>query len=116
MAKESTKSNQNPCSQGKEDRDENGRFPKGVSGNPNGVGKSHWRVELENALREAGKDKDKTFLQQIAEWAYEDKTIAKAVLNKLIPDLRSIEGSVKHDAGKELKEFIDWLVSRNGDT
>ena len=77
-------------------RDSRGRFAPGYSGNPSGsTGKSK-RIELEAALERAATGIGVTFLDRIAVWAFADRTMAMAVLDKLIPDLRSIEGDMTH--------------------
>lgn len=77
-------------------RDEKGRFPEGVSGNPTGRPTSKWRAELEEALLQVGKRRHKTFIKEIAKWAFADKKVALAVLDKLLPDLKMVKGDIDH--------------------
>lgn len=74
-------------------------FKKGQSGNPAGRKKGTLTEvgKLREAIKAVEKKKRKKFLTMIVEKAYEDSTMAKAVLGKLVPDLKHLEGDVKHD-------------------
>ena len=68
-----------------------GRFKKGVSGNPNGRQRSEWRDELEDAIRVVQGKKRKKLMIHIVEQAYKDNRVLVALLKKLLPDLKTGE-------------------------
>lgn len=75
------------------------RFPKGTSGNPNGRPKGTPNkfsiAELWDAIRQVEKTKNKKkILISFVEQAYNNPTIMIALMKKLLPDLRSIEGTL----------------------
>ena len=99
MTKKAGKQAKKTCLTGnKETRDEKGRFRKGVSGNLKGRPKdgSDWKSKLEVSLNKQGENVGKTFTDHIAERAYKNDQVLIAVLRKLAPDLRAVEGDVKH--------------------
>lgn len=65
-----------------------GRWKPGQSGNPGGRPAIPEKRHLENALRDVARQKHggKDFLHHIAEQAFEDKSVALAVLDKLVPN------------------------------
>lgn len=70
-------------------------WQKGQSGNPKGRPKKGVVYDLEKAIKKVEKAKGKKLLQHAVEQAFEDNSVLTAVLKKLLPDLRSIEASVK---------------------
>ncbi|MHC4397482.1 MAG: hypothetical protein ACYS1A_17715 [Planctomycetota bacterium] len=115
MAKKAKKKN-NKTSCGQENKQDikrtsTGQFKKGYSGNPNGSN-GHWRSELERAIKTVERRKRKKFMIHAVEQAYVENTVLVAILKKLLPDLRKQDV----DAGANLKNFIDWLVSRDGNS
>lgn len=79
------------------------RWKKGESGNPGGR-PSEARAELEKALDAAGKKRNPTttFLKHVATKAYEDTGILKAVIDKFLPDLKSVDAKVSGGNGKPI--------------
>lgn len=70
---------------------------------------------LRNALRWAGrKHGNKSFLHHISELAYEDKTVAMAVLNKLIPNAEAIRELVEEE--KEANKIEVNIVYNNANS
>jgi hypothetical protein len=69
-------------------RDKNGRFPKGVSGNPKGNSKFTSVVPLLEALERKGEKKGKHFWDMVADkcWRSKNDAVLIAVLKKLVPD------------------------------
>lgn len=80
------------------------KFKKGQSGNPKGRPKGatnnalrELRKQLQVALDVEGEAKGTTFLKHVAEQAYKDKNVLQTVLGKLLPDLKSVDATVKSD-------------------
>jgi len=76
-------------------------WKKGQSGNPSGRPATA-RAELEKALNAVGKKKKKKFLRHVAEKAYEDTGVLRAVINKFLPDLKSVDAKVSGGGGKPI--------------
>ena len=76
-------------------RKTNGKFPKGVCGNPKGRpkgSKNKYSVaDLQAAIEAVEKKKGKTFLQAWVDAAWGDATDMAAVANFMMPKLRAIE-------------------------
>ena len=70
-------------------------WKKGQSGNPKGRVKKPKIEQLEAELRKEGKARGVTFFQHVAQLAYKSESMAVAVLKKVLPDLKQIEGNVK---------------------
>ena len=70
-------------------------FQKGQSGNPKGRPKKPVLEKLEAALKKEGKNQGITFFQHVASRAFQDDGMAVAVLKKILPDKKSVEGTVK---------------------
>ena len=75
------------------------KWKKGESGNPGGR-PSEARAELEKALDAVGEKNDTTFLKHVAEQAYKDNGVLKAVIDKFLPDLKSVDAKVSGGNGK----------------
>jgi len=83
----------------KPQRAADGKLLPGECGNPNGRpkgSKNHYSIaELWQAIKEVeGKKGKKKLLEVFVEQAYDNPTIMVALMKKLLPDLRSIEGMV----------------------
>ncbi|MFW5879326.1 MAG: hypothetical protein ACOCUV_00735 [bacterium] len=75
-------------------RDEKGRLLPGCKAlNPGGRPKSHESAQekLFHALKDVETKRGKRFLFHYIDKAYEDKSMAIALLKKLVPDLKSVE-------------------------
>lgn len=66
-------------------------FQKGVSGNPKGRPPRPEVQELRDALLKAKTEKNKSFIEHYVALAYEDKNVAIALANKVLPELKSID-------------------------
>lgn len=76
------------------------------------IGPESQKKKLQDALRWAGrKHGNVSFLHHIAKLAYEDKTVALAILNKLIPNAEALEKLI--DTEKELNKFEVSIVYNN---
>lgn len=74
-------------------RNGRGQFLKGVSGNPNGASKGwiSYRAEFDAILRDVEKKTGKKILRLFIERAYEDPKVMMAVVDKMLPSLKSVE-------------------------
>jgi len=70
-------------------------FQKGQSGNPKGRPKKPIVEELERAIRKVQRQEGKKLLVHAVEQAFKDNGVLVAILKKILPDLRHIEGSIK---------------------
>jgi len=76
------------------------------------IGPESQKKKLQDALRWAGrKHGNISFLHHIAKLAYEDRTVALAILNKLMPNAEAIEKLV--DGEKELNK-VEVNIVYNG--
>lgn len=78
-------------------RTSEGKFVKGSIGNPNGRPKGsknkYSLAELFNAIKVVESRKGrKPLLQHFVEQAYDDHGVLIALMKKLLPDLRAVEG------------------------
>jgi hypothetical protein len=64
-------------------------FKKGQSGNPRGRPETPERDALRLAIIAVSKEKKQDFYEMAVKRAYRDTKMCIAILNKLIPDLRS---------------------------
>jgi len=107
-------------------RKTNGKFPKGVCGNPKGRpkgSKNKYSVaDLQAAIEAVEKKKGKTFLQAWVDAAWGDATDMAAVANFMMPKLRAIEqitlaadsmsDEEAEDIRKEKKEQMMVMLKR----
>lgn len=66
-------------------------WKKGQSGNPSGRPKDEGQRLLKEAIARYEKEKDVSFFDHCIEQAFVSHTILKAVLKKLVPDLKYVE-------------------------
>lgn len=101
-----------------DNRDANGRFRKGVSGNlagrPKVLPKLLSAEKLEDALIAYSKLKGKGALEHIAERFFESDTVMIAILKKFAPDLRMVEGQLEHTGEVTLAMAIHKALSDGG--
>jgi len=80
------------------DRDDRGRFLKGVSPNPKGRPKgsiNHFSIaELRRAIKAVERRKQKDFMEAWIEAAWGDAKAMSNIANYMLPKLRAIEGLV----------------------
>ena len=73
-----------------------GKYPAGVSGNPNGRPKGSSNKfsikELVQAIRDVEEERKMPLLKHFVNGAYDNPTVLIALAKKLLPDLKSIEG------------------------
>jgi len=71
-------------------------FKKGETTNPVGrpKGSVNKRTELMNALKRVEKKKRKTIWAHFIEEAYKDRGVLIALMKKLVPDMKFIEGDI----------------------
>ena len=82
------------------------KWAKGQSGNPNGRPAKPINTDLVAALKKEGVKRNKEFFAHVAALAYEDTTVALAVLNKLVPNLKQVDTTLEGDIGGEIT--ITW--------
>jgi len=82
------------------------RWKKGQSGNPKGLQKGEARTLLDEAIAAVGIVKKKTLFRHAVEQAYVDNKVLVAILKKVVPDLRHIEGNINASI-----EFMTMLVA-----
>jgi len=74
------------------------RFPKGVSGNPNGRPKGSKNkfsiTELVQAIKSVEKKKKKGFMERWIELTWNDANAMSNVMNYMLPKLRATEGTL----------------------
>lgn len=70
-------------------------YKKGQSGNPNGRPKKTAVHELEKAIRKVQRLQGKKLLVHAVEQAFKDNSVLVAILKKILPDLRHVEGTIK---------------------
>lgn len=68
---------------------------KGQSGNPKGRPNKGHIFLLEKAIKKKEKATNKKFWDHVLDMAWDDPPLLKAILNKVLPDLRHIEGTIK---------------------
>lgn len=64
-------------------------------GNKNGRPKKPEIEELRIAIKQVESEKKQKFLRVFVEKAFADKSYAIALINKLVPDLKSVEGKME---------------------
>ena len=69
-------------------------FKKGQSGNPKGKPPKPAVQALEKAIREVEKEKGESFLKTCVKAAYNEPSVMVAILKKILPDLKQVEGDI----------------------
>lgn len=115
--KRTGKSAQKTCST-PNNREPNGRFLKGVSGNLGGRPKVLPKLlsaeKLEDALIAYSKLEGKDALKHVAERFFQSDTVMIAILKKFAPDLRTVEGEFEHRGEVTLAMAIHKALSDGG--
>lgn len=79
-------------------RTSDGKFGKGVCGNPEGRPKGSRNkysiADLHDAIKGVEEEKGKKLLTHFVEQAFEDKNVLVALMKKMLPDLKSVEALV----------------------
>jgi len=90
-------------------------WKKGQSGNPTGR-PSQGLDALKRAIAKVEKEKGKSFFVHCVEMAYGEnaQVMAQALLRKLIPDLKHLEGEVKLEHVNMMREVIRELAKKDG--
>ena len=71
--------------------------------------------KLLEALKKVGKKRNQKFWRVVAEKAFTDKEIMKAIIGKLIPNLQEISGKDGSPINISYKEFIYEPQDNNGE-
>lgn len=88
-------------------------WTKGQSGNPSGRPISENRRLLEKAIATVERKRKKKFWLHVVERAYDDDGVLKAVLDKLVPDLKALEGVLDLNV-QSLADIAAVMRSRTG--
>lgn len=72
----------------------NPNWKKGISGNPGGRPRNSEIEELRKAMKTVQKKHDRTLLEEFVERAYKDNMVLVALMRKLLPDQKYIEGKI----------------------
>jgi hypothetical protein len=104
----------------KHPRDSMGRLKPGYGSlNPGGVSRDQRTAQnkLHKALIMVEKSEGKSFLQHYIEQAFKDKTMAIALLKKIVPDLKAVEVDSKHNEVWQviLKSFAEQNTEQKND-
>jgi len=70
-------------------------FVKGQSGNPKGRPKKPTIEALEKAIKKVERKKKKKLMEHFVEQAFDDNGVLVALLKKMLPDLKQVEGVIK---------------------
>ncbi len=101
------------------ERNDDGTLRKGFSGNPKGKPKrpKNFEVEFRRALRTVEKEKGKTLLKHIIRRAFKSDQVAKTVLCRMLPELRSIEArqTFSDMSDEQAKSIREKLKARFAD-
>jgi len=76
------------------DKNKDGTFKKGVVTNPKGRPKVPAVQLLRDALQAQGEKEQKDFFTLVAEKAFADTDVLKAVLKKFVPDRKAVEAVI----------------------
>jgi len=75
-----------------------GKFGKGVCGNPKGRPKGSRNkysvADLYEAIKEVEEEEKKNLMKHFVKQAFADKTVLVALMKKMLPDLKSVEAIV----------------------
>ena len=94
-------------------------FKKGQSGNPNGRPKRGDTMveQLEKAINEVEKAKKRKLFNHFVRQAFEDNAVLIALMRKIIPDMKHIEGDMNLTAKGELMQIAVQVMQdhKNGE-